>query len=110
MADAHRTVRLDGSGEVHSQPSSTEQITADSLDEARMLVLARVAAYAEDNHRRAVRLRVREPDGEWLLGVNPDGTGFELDRRHPASSDADASASMPDACAEPEPAVRLSGV
>ena len=41
-------------------------------------MLSKVAAYAEANHHRAVRLRVREPDGEWLFGVNPDGTGFEL--------------------------------
>ena len=41
-------------------------------------MLSKVAAYAEANHHRAVRLRVQEPDGEWLLGVNPDGTGFEL--------------------------------
>ena len=41
-------------------------------------MLSKVAAYAEANHHRAVRLRVQEPDGEWLFGVNPDGTGFEL--------------------------------
>jgi MinD-like ATPase involved in chromosome partitioning or flagellar assembly len=72
------TLRADGTGELHLSPSSTEQIDAEDLEEARALVLSKVAAYAKDKHHRAVRLRVREPDGEWLLGVNPDGTGFEL--------------------------------
>ena len=72
------TLRADGTGELHLSPSTTEQITAEGLEQARALVLSKVAAYAETNHHRAVRLRVREPDGEWLFGVNPDGTGFEL--------------------------------
>ena len=42
-------------------------------------MLQHVAAFAKENHHRAVRLRVRDPEGEWVLGVNPDGTGFALD-------------------------------
>ena len=60
-------------------PSSQQAIAEQSVEDARAVVLEHVAAYARDNHRRAVRLRVRDPEGEWVLGVNPDGTGFALE-------------------------------
>ena len=89
------TVRSDGSGEVHLSPSIAEPITADSVDDARMLVLERVAAYALEKHGRAVRLKVRDPAGEWLLAVDPDGTVSELEAdtsiapEHPGAASAD---------------------
>ena len=106
------TLRADGTGELHLSPSTTEQIEADGLEQARRLVLSKVAAYAETNHHRAVRLRVQEPDGEWLLGVNPDGTGFELtddtqpaDERHPQASD-DLTPSQSPTAGAPNPPLR----
>jgi MinD-like ATPase involved in chromosome partitioning or flagellar assembly len=72
-------VHSDGSGEVNLTPATAEPIVAASVEEARQLVLSRVAAYAAEHHGRAVRLSVRDPDGEWILGVNPDGTGFEVE-------------------------------
>lgn len=83
------TLRSDGTGELELSASSTETISAQTLDDARAAVLARVAAYANENHHRAVRLRVRDPEGEWLLGVNPDGTRFELQDDTARTSDRD---------------------
>ena len=39
MADAHRHAPTDGTGELHLSPSTTEQITAEGLEQARALVL-----------------------------------------------------------------------
>ena len=72
-------VESDGSGEVSLSPSTKQPIQEDTVEDARAIVLEHVAAFARENHRRAVRLRVRDPEGEWVLGVNPDGTGFPLD-------------------------------
>jgi MinD-like ATPase involved in chromosome partitioning or flagellar assembly len=108
------TLRADGTGELHLSPSTTEHIEAESLEQARRFVLSKVAAYAEDNHHRAVRLRVQEPDGEWLLGVNPDGTGFELTddtqpagERHPQAPDDLTPSQSPTADAPNPPLRRL---
>ena len=73
------TVHSDGTGEVNLSPSIAEPITADTVEDARLRVLARVAAYALEKHGRAVRLQVRDPAGEWLLAVNPDGTVTALE-------------------------------
>ena len=108
------TLRADGTGVLHLSPSSTEQIDAAEIEQARRLVLAKVAAYANENHHRAVRLRVQEPDGEWLLGVNPNGTGFELpddtertaDVRHPDRLSHDPTPAQTPSAADP-PLTRL---
>ena len=89
------TVRSDGTGEVQLSPTIAAPITADSVDDARILVLERVAAYAQEKHGRAVRLKVRDPAGEWLLAVDPDGTVSELEAdtsiapEHPGAASAD---------------------
>jgi MinD-like ATPase involved in chromosome partitioning or flagellar assembly len=72
-------VTAEGQGEVRLSPSSVQSVDAGDVDTARDQILALVAAHAGEHHGRAVRLQVVDPDGEWLLGVNPDGTGFVLD-------------------------------
>ena len=72
-------VESDGTGELNLGPSSKQRIDEQSVEDARAVVLQHVAAYANENHHRAVRLRVQDPEGEWVLGVNPDGTGFALE-------------------------------
>ena len=72
-------VESDGTGELNLGPSSKQRIAEQSVEDARAVVLQHVAAYANENHHRAVRLRVQDPEGEWVLGVNPDGTGFALE-------------------------------
>ncbi len=73
------TLDPEGGGEINLSPSIAEPIAADTVDDARILVLERVAAYAQEKHGRAVRLKVRDPTGEWLLAVNPDGTVAALE-------------------------------
>ena len=98
------TLHADGSGRLELSASSVEEIDTHSLEDARALVLARVAEYANTHHHRPVRLRVREPEGEWLLGVHPDGAGFELPDDASAASEAReprARADEPPAAADP---------
>ena len=61
-------VESDGTGELNLGPSSKQRIAEQSVEDARAVVLQHVAAYANENHHRAVRLRVQDPDGEWVLG------------------------------------------
>jgi MinD-like ATPase involved in chromosome partitioning or flagellar assembly len=66
------TVQHDGSGEIHFT-DHTEPVEADDLPTARDKVRAQVAEYAREHLGRPVRLEVSDPDGRWLLGVDPDG-------------------------------------
>jgi MinD-like ATPase involved in chromosome partitioning or flagellar assembly len=87
------TVTDEGRGEVRLTPTSVETVDAAGVDEARDKVLALVGAHAAEHHGRAVRLQVIDPDGEWLLAVNPDGTGFVLDEDpHPDGTERPAAA------------------
>ena len=80
------TVQQDGSGEVHFT-DHTEPVEADDLPAARDRVRAQVAEYARDQLGRPVRLEVSDPDGMWLLGVDPDGGVQALE--HDTEPDAD---------------------
>ena len=102
-------VESDGTGEVNLSPSTKQTIRETSVEDARAIVLQHVAAYAKENHRRAVRLRVRDPAGEWVLGVNPDGTGFALDENSEterAAEDAGAAPAAGNGGPLTEPAAR----
>ena len=94
-------LNADGSGRL-TMDGRGEDLVAGDLATTRALVIARVAASA-DELGRAVRLTSRDPDGEWELAIHPDGQVAELAAR-PAAERADASASSPPAPGAP-PAV-----
>jgi MinD-like ATPase involved in chromosome partitioning or flagellar assembly len=80
------TVQGDGRGEVHFA-NHTEPVEAADLLAARDKVRAQVAEYAREQLGRPVRLEVSDPDGMWLLGVDPDGGVHALENDTEPESD-----------------------
>lgn len=64
-------LRQDGNGEV-TIDGQTHRISADSLDAARAEAVARVRALAGTSNQQ-VRFTSTDPEGTWLLVVDPDG-------------------------------------
>jgi MinD-like ATPase involved in chromosome partitioning or flagellar assembly len=87
-----------GQGDVKAQvrlpDGDAPTLSAPELPQAREQVIDLVATYARDKVGHAVRLRVTDPDGWWLVGVGLDGTRVALDSR-PSPTDARPGAEQP---------------
>lgn len=77
-------LREDGSGML-TVNDVTHSLAEATIDDARSVVLERVARFAREDLGRPVRLQTTDPDGQWELGVHPDGRVEEIDGcAHPA--------------------------
>lgn len=72
----HVTVQPDGSAHVNAA-GDHQNYPADDVDETRERVLAYAIAVAT-RLGRGVRMTTADPDGEWKLGVYPDGEVVDL--------------------------------